>query len=60
MARLCRLTQLGMLLMGGPGCENTVEDVERITTAFCKVRWWGVQGGQTPWMSPTVDMVAVA
>jgi len=30
MARLCCLTQLGMLLMGRPGCENTVEDVERI------------------------------
>ena len=21
------------------GCENMVEDVERITSAFCKVRW---------------------
>ena len=44
MARLCCLTQLGMLLMGvwlakgtvriSLGGENTVEDLERITSAF--------------------------
>ena len=44
MARLCCLTQLGMLLMGvwlakgviriSLGSENMVEDVERITSAF--------------------------
>ena len=62
MARLCCLTQLGMLLMGvwlakgtvriSLGC--AVDDVKRITTAFRKVRWWGVQGGQTPWTSGTM------
>ena len=44
MARLCCLTQLGMLLMGvwlakgtvriSLGAENTAEVVERITSAF--------------------------
>ena len=36
MARLCCLTQLGMLLMGRPGYENTLEDVDRITSHLYK------------------------
>ena len=64
MARLCCLTQLGMLLMGvwlakgtvRISLGGTVEDLKRITSAFCKVRWWGVQGGQTPWTSGTMRL----
>jgi len=56
MARLCCLTQLGLLLIGvwlakgtvRISLGGTVEDLKRITSAFCKVRWWGVQGGQDP------------